>query len=167
MYWRGGGKGRRGRRRATYAHETLEGTRLSAGLVPFETLEPVVAPEVGEVEGKELLAGEQGGERGLGTDQGGEDGPEKIASRGTAGHWARREGRRCLGVNYMARLDLFVASPRIEVGARHADPRSARVRWHLAYCDHHRLPKLFSETRTSLHCCFNPQLPHQKLPFAL
>lgn len=87
VYWRRGGKGRQGRRRATYAHETLEGPGLSAGLVPFETLEPVVAPEVGEVEGKELFGGERGGERGWdGTDQGGEDGPEKIASRGTAGH---------------------------------------------------------------------------------
>lgn len=54
MYWREGEKGNGRRQRATYAHETLEGAGLPAGGVPFETVEPVVAPEVGEVEGEEL-----------------------------------------------------------------------------------------------------------------
>lgn len=38
----------------TYAHETFECARLPAGGVPFETLEPVVAPEMEEMEAVEL-----------------------------------------------------------------------------------------------------------------
>ena len=50
---RGGSEGER----KTYAHETLEGAGLSARLPPFETLKPIIAPKMEEVEGEELERG--------------------------------------------------------------------------------------------------------------
>lgn len=41
----------------TCAHETLEGAGLPARLVPFETLELVVAPKMEQVEAEKLAGG--------------------------------------------------------------------------------------------------------------